>query len=434
MFSAGELARATGRPVRQIRELIRTAAIPTVDGRLVARPDAVRACRVLIDGGPAEPVGTSKGVLFSRDRAGSTRSSAAFDRRYIPAAGVAPRSNTAGMLPRRALSARYAPRGAEPRVENGCSTDVFSGAGRIAGLGATPNFPYGLLVSGSVHAAMLAVILIAAAVAVPGAVSDKTAEPPTDLVRLVFVAEPGPEGGGGGGGLRQPVPPPKAERKGTRRASSPLPQRRPPTLVAPRPRPVRPPPPRPPPRPIPIPLNREPPPPPPLDHEPLPALLASLVAVPADTRDMVGLLSQVIASPAPETASRGSGTGGGVGSESGVGVGQGTGRGVGPGEGGGIGGGPYRPGSGIEPPSLLREVTPDYTEQARRAGLEGEVLLELVVGPDGRVSDLRVLRALGAGLDEEAVRAVRQWRFSPARRLGSPVAVIVEVAVEFKLR
>lgn len=126
--------------------------------------------------------------------------------------------------------------------------------------------------------------------------------------------------------------------------------------------------------------------------------------------------------------------GGGVGSGSGVGRGQGSGRGIGPGAGGGIGGGPYRPGAGIEPPSLLREVTPDYTEQARRAGLEGEVLLELVVGPDGGVSDVRVLRPLGAGLDEQAVAAVRQWRFAPARRLGTAVAVIVEVAVEFRLR
>jgi TonB family protein len=62
------------------------------------------------------------------------------------------------------------------------------------------------------------------------------------------------------------------------------------------------------------------------------------------------------------------------------------------------------------------------------------VLLEVVVGPDGGVRDVRVVRRLGAGLDERAVEAVRQWRFSPARRLGIPVAVIVEVAVEFKLR
>ena len=66
--------------------------------------------------------------------------------------------------------------------------------------------------------------------------------------------------------------------------------------------------------------------------------------------------------------------------------------------------------------------------------VEGEVLLELVVGPDGGVSDVRVLRPLGAGLDEQAVAAVRQWRFAPARRLGTAVAVIVEVAVEFRLR
>ena len=62
------------------------------------------------------------------------------------------------------------------------------------------------------------------------------------------------------------------------------------------------------------------------------------------------------------------------------------------------------------------------------------MLLEIVVGADGGVSDVRVLRRLGGGLDRRAVEAVRQWRFSPARRFGTPVAVIVEVAVEFTLR
>jgi protein TonB len=79
-------------------------------------------------------------------------------------------------------------------------------------------------------------------------------------------------------------------------------------------------------------------------------------------------------------------------------------------------------------------VKPDYTEDARRRGLSGDVVLEIVVRSDGRVGAVRVVQGLGAGLDERAVAAVRQWRFSPARRFGTPVDVLVEVAVEFRLR
>ena len=95
--------------------------------------------------------------------------------------------------------------------------------------------------------------------------------------------------------------------------------------------------------------------------------------------------------------------------------GEGEGAGIGPGSGGGTGGGPYRPGSGITPPSLLREVKPDYTEDARRRGIEGDVVLEIVVRSDGTVGDVRLLQGLGAGLDQRAIDAVRQWRFAPAR-------------------
>lgn len=164
--------------------------------------------------------------------------------------------------------------------------------------------------------------------------------------------------------------------------------------------------------------------------EPLPALIAPIVAAPADTRTRVGVLEETTA----ENKSRGAGTDGGIGTGAGTGIGEGTGPGVGPGSGGGIGGGPYRPGSGIEAPRLLREVKPDYTEDARRRNLEGDVLLEIVVRRDGTVGDVKLVKALGAGLDQRAVQAVRQWRFAPARRLGTPVDVIVEVSVEFKLR
>ncbi len=83
---------------------------------------------------------------------------------------------------------------------------------------------------------------------------------------------------------------------------------------------------------------------------------------------------------------------------------------------------------------MLREVKPLYTDEARRRALEGSVVLEVVVRRDGSVGNLRVVRKLGAGLDERALEAVRQWRFAPAKRLGAAVDVVVEVSVEFKLR
>jgi TonB family protein len=178
--------------------------------------------------------------------------------------------------------------------------------------------------------------------------------------------------------------------------------------------------------PPPKPLVERPPPAP----KPEPAVVAPVASIPADDRDRAGVLEQTTA----QNESQGSGTHGGAGTGSGTGIGEGEGPGIGPGSGGGTGGGPYRPGSGIEPPTLLREIKPDYTEEARRRGLEGDVVLEIIVRRDGTVGNIRVLDRLGAGLDERAVDAVRQWRFAPARRLGAPVDVVVEVAVEFKLR
>jgi TonB family protein len=158
--------------------------------------------------------------------------------------------------------------------------------------------------------------------------------------------------------------------------------------------------------------------------------VAPIITAPADPRTRIGVLEQTTA----EADSHGPGKGGGAGTGSGTGLGSGDGSGVGPGSGGGTGGGPYRPGSGIEPPRLLREVKADYTEDARQRSISGEVVLEIVVRRDGSVGDVRILRGLGGGLNDRAVQAVRQWRFAPATRLGSPVDVIVEVGVEFRLR
>ena len=157
---------------------------------------------------------------------------------------------------------------------------------------------------------------------------------------------------------------------------------------------------------------------------------APVAPQPADSQDRIGTPT----APPAQRESQGPGAGGGAGTGRGTGIGEGQGTGLGDGSGGGTGGGPFRPGAGIEPPSLLREVKASYTNEARRQRIQGDVDLEIVVRRDGSVGDVRVLRGLGAGLNEKAIEAVRQWRFSPARRHGAAVDVVVTVSVEFKLR
>ena len=94
----------------------------------------------------------------------------------------------------------------------------------------------------------------------------------------------------------------------------------------------------------------------------------------------------------------------------------------------------FRPGTDIVNPRLLREVRPQYTAEALRAKITGTVFLEMVVLPDGTVGDVRITRSLDPGLDEEAVKAARQWVFEPGTRLGEPVAVQVNLALDFNLR
>jgi periplasmic protein TonB len=129
----------------------------------------------------------------------------------------------------------------------------------------------------------------------------------------------------------------------------------------------------------------------------------------------------------------GTGSGGGIGSGSGGGVGKGTGPGVGEGRGGGIGGGVFRVGGGVLAPRPLSTPDPQYTDQARKAKVEGTCVLAMIVGPDGKPHDIRVQRGIGMGLDEKAIEAVQQWRFDPATKDGRPVAVQISVEVSFKL-
>lgn len=131
--------------------------------------------------------------------------------------------------------------------------------------------------------------------------------------------------------------------------------------------------------------------------------------------------------------SNGQGFGGGIGNGSGGGVGTGRGPGVGPGYGGGIGGGLFRVGGGVSAPKKIYDPEPEYSEEARKAKYQGVVVLWVVIGPDGRTHDIKVQRSLGMGLDEKAVEAVKQWKFEPAKKDGQPVAVQVNIEVNFRL-
>lgn len=131
--------------------------------------------------------------------------------------------------------------------------------------------------------------------------------------------------------------------------------------------------------------------------------------------------------------SNGTGSGGGIGSGSGGGVGSGKGPGFGPGEGGGTGGGLFHVGGGVSPPRQIYAPEPEFSEEARKAKYQGVCTLGLIVGTDGRPSNIRVLSSLGMGLDEKAIEAVKNWKFEPAMKDGHPVRVEIAVEVDFHL-
>lgn len=249
--------------------------------------------------------------------------------------------------------------------------------------------------AGSMVAHLLALGIFLFVVTRPPAVrtSETVEVPPPDIT---WIASPGPGGGGGGGGNRTPDPPRKAE------------------IVAPKPRAVTPPPqPKP-----------EVTPPKPLPQMNIPAVTS--------VQELPGAVSQM-----PDaTIAQGSGTGGGGGTGAGSGVGSGTGSGYGPGTGGGTGGGVFREGNGVTSPRIIREVKPSYTGEAMRARIQGLVTMEAVVLPDGSVGNVQVTKSLDPnfGLDKEAIRTVKQWRFEPGRRLGQPVPVLIVIEMTFTLR
>ena len=221
---------------------------------------------------------------------------------------------------------------------------------------------------------------------------------------IVWLNVPGPGGGGGGGGNKMKEPPRKAELPGKDKITVPV--EKPPSMEMKQ-------------------AKKEPD---PVEQLNIPAKMTA-----AATESLPGAIE---APPGPPTISQGSGSGGGAGTGTGSGIGPGTGSGLGPGSGGGTGGGVYRPGNGVMLPRVLREVKPQYTSDAMRAKVQGTVLLECVVQKDGSVGDVQVIRSLDStfGLDGEAIKAAKQWRFAPGTRMGEPVPVLITIELTFTLR
>jgi protein TonB len=135
----------------------------------------------------------------------------------------------------------------------------------------------------------------------------------------------------------------------------------------------------------------------------------------------------------PGPPSAGPGFGGGIGTGQGTGIGSGTGAGLGPGQGAGTGGGVYSVGGNVSAPIPIYKPEPPYSEQARKAKYQGTCVLWIVVDAQGNVTSAQVVKPLGMGLDENALKTVKTWKFKPAQRNGAPVPVRVMVEVQFRL-
>jgi len=93
---------------------------------------------------------------------------------------------------------------------------------------------------------------------------------------------------------------------------------------------------------------------------------------------------------------------------------------------------PHRVGEDIRPPTKLADVPPQYPSDAKEAGIQGIVILEAIIDPNGDVINLRVLRSIPA-LDQSAMDAVRQWKYEPTLLEGVPVPIVMTVTVNYAL-
>jgi len=122
-----------------------------------------------------------------------------------------------------------------------------------------------------------------------------------------------------------------------------------------------------------------------------------------------------------------------MGDGTGTGMGRGNGPGIGPGSDGNTGGGVKQIGGGVSAPVLVYGFEPEFSEEARRAKFSGNVLVSLWVDEKGVPLHVHVIHAVGMGLDERAVAAVKQYRFKPAMENGKPVTVEMNVEVTFTI-
>ncbi|MBN8732235.1 MAG: energy transducer TonB [Acidobacteria bacterium] len=84
-------------------------------------------------------------------------------------------------------------------------------------------------------------------------------------------------------------------------------------------------------------------------------------------------------------------------------------------------------------PKVLHKVEPTYTEAAREAKVMGTVVMSVIVEKDGTASNMKILKGLDPGLDENAMAAVKQWKFAPGTKDGKPVRVSATIEVNFRL-
>jgi protein TonB len=178
-----------------------------------------------------------------------------------------------------------------------------------------------------------------------------------------------------------------------------------------------------------------PPPPPPAAPKAAPKAPEVQKVVPVKPVEMVAptiipdKIPEAPSAPEPE-ASTGEGVEGGV--EGGVpggvlgGVVGGTGPGTGEGE-------PLRVGGDVKPPQVISKAEPTYPEAARKARMEGIVILEAIITAQGNVEDVKVLKSVNPLLDASAVRAVQQWKYKPATLNGRAVRVYLTVTITFNL-
>jgi TonB family protein len=236
------------------------------------------------------------------------------------------------------------------------------------------------------------------------ATAPAAAVPDVPNANIVWLSTPGPGGGGGGGGNQMKEPPRRAELPGKDKITVPV--EKPPSLEPPKQ------------------AKAEP--------NPIEQLMIPAKTLASAQDSLPGAID---GPPGPPTLSQGPGNGGGAGTGTGTGIGPGTGSGLGPGSGGGTGGGVFRPGNGVTAPVPLYVPKPQYTADAMRARIQGTVWVECVVQTTGLCTEARVVRSLDPtfGLDQEAVKAARLFRFKPGLRLGEQVPVQVTIELSFSL-